>query len=421
MIGNVSNRRGREGAVNFDMPNSALLKIATLLSVFLTSNVISFVDHHFDTSFSLKPHQRIFNSNFICSNWHRKFSHSLELRENRCLRQALVDVQPPEKYTDDFDDEAIRLQAKDFFNDLRGVKSFVSVSDLATTYYFEEILQDGVATKKTLSDLAGGRRLMNFELFYSVCSSLNRLQDEFFIKLSDDAGEIERRDEARRLFNELRGEGLKVSVAALKELYYFDEMLADGVITKERLSKIIGRKRLLDFESFYRLSLEFDKLDRLEKESSNLDIEVDKMSHEGIKLNVEKEMAQGTASDYEEEMEIRREMTEDEVENARIADEKEARDTAAILGLFNKLSFGYDKVSIQSFNEWNIVKNMISEGSIEEETVNYLTGLLGITDNELNLTEFEQLLRLFDESTGSGIIEVRNYMHRLHDLLCFCL
>lgn len=400
------------------MPHHCLLEITALLSVFFTSTVISFVDHHFDSSFSAKRHRRFYYSGLIRCDQHIQFSTRLELlKQSNPRRQIFLNVQPSEEYSDDFDDKAIRLQATDFFNELRGSKSLVAISDLASSYYFEEMLQDGVVTKKTLSDLAGGRRQMNFELFYSVCSSLNQFQDDYFEKLSVNEGEIERRDEARKSFNELRGEGSKVSLAALKELYYFDEMLADGVITKDKLSDVVGKKRLLDFDSFYKVVLEFDKLNRVKTESSNPDVEANQTSNEVSITSHINDTAHSPASDRDEEMEIRREMTEDEVENARIADEKEARDTAAVLDLFDKLSSGSEKASVESFKGWSFIKNMITEKVIEESTVDCLTGLLGITDSELNLSEFEQLLRLFDESTGSGIIEVKSPTHDIHFFL----
>ena len=399
------------------MAYHSLLEITALLLVLFTSTVICFVGQHFDSSFSLKSHQRLFYSEYIQCDRRIKFFSTVKLRKHSSLlRQTFLNVKTSEEYTDDFDDKAIRLQATDFFNELRGSKSLVAISDLASSYYFEEMLQDGVVTKKILSDLAGGRRQMNFELFYSVCSSLNQLQDDYFEKLSVNEGEIERRDEARTLFNELRGEESKASLAALKELYYFDEMLADGVITKKKLSDIAGKKRLLDFDSFYKIVQEFDKLNRVETESSSLEVEVNQTSNEVSTVSHVKNTTHSAASDRYEEMEIRREMTEDEVENARIADEKEARDTAAVLGMFDKLSCGSEKVSIENFKEWSVIKNMVSERIIEESTVDCLTGLLGLTHSELDYAEFEQLLRLFDESTGSGIIEVRSRPHHFHSL-----
>lgn len=310
------------------------------------------------------------------------------------------------------DDSEIRFAAQTFFNELRGTKPSVAVKDLASSYYFEEMLQDGVVTKKDLVNLTLGKRLMDFELFYSVCCKLNRLQDDFINSSSYDIDHLTKKDEAKVLFNELRGDGTKVSLEALKSIYYFDEMLKDGIVTKEVLTKITQRKRQFDFEIFYKVCCELDNLTAVKVEAFDEKARTDNVTDDAAPKVVltEAEEKRVQMIDRAEELEIRREMSEDELENARIAHEKESRLSTAITGSYNKLLKGSPKLSIENFKNSQMVADMFAEGIIEAETVDSLVGILGFTD-DLDMEEFEVLLRLLDEATGSGIIEVQDLHH----------
>lgn len=305
------------------------------------------------------------------------------------------------------DDSEIKFAALTFFNELRGTKPSVSVKDLASSYYFEEMLQDGVVTKEDLSKLTLNKRQMDFALFYSVCCKLNRLQDDFVNSASYNIDDLTKKDEAKELFNELRGEGTKVSLAALKSIYYFDEMLKDGIVTKEVLANITQKKRQFDFETFYKICCELDNLTapKVELVDENLKAESVGDDAEPKKQLTEAEEKHLEILDKAEELEIRREMTEDEVENARIAVEKESRLQIAISGSFNELLGGSQKLSIEKFKNGQIVADLLVEGRVEADTVDSLVEILGFTD-DLDIEEYEMLLRLLDEATGSGLIEV---------------
>jgi hypothetical protein len=305
------------------------------------------------------------------------------------------------------DDLEIKFAAQTFFNELRGTKPSVSVKDLASSYYFEEMLQDGFVTKKDLANLTFGKRLMDFELFYSVCCELNKLQDDFVNSTSYNIDDLTKKDDAKALFNELRVDGSKVSLAALKSIYYFDEMLKDGIVTKEVLADITQRKRQFDFETFYKICCELDNLTAPKAEVFDDNLPAASVGDEAEprKKLTEAEEEHVQILDKAEELEIRREMSEDEVENARIALEKESRLQVAITGSFNKLLGGSQKLSIEKFKSGQIVADMLAEGVVEPDTVDSLAGILGLKD-DLDIEEYEMLLRLLDEATGTGLIEV---------------
>lgn len=305
------------------------------------------------------------------------------------------------------DDEDDLEMTQTFFNELRGTKRSVSVKDLASSYYFEEMLQDGFVTRKDLTSLTFGKRLIDFELFYSVCCKLNRLQDDFVSSSSYNIDDLTKKDDAKVLFDTLRGDKPKVSLLALKSVYYFDKMLEDGFVTKELLTNITQRKRQFDFETFHRICCDLDNLTapKLELFDENLPTESAGDGTEPKKILSEVEEKHARILDTAEELEIRREMSEDEVENARIALEKESRLQIAITGSFNKLSEGSQKLSIENFKNGQIVADMLAEGVVEVDTLDSLAEILGLKD-DLDIEEYEMLLRLLDEATGWGLIEV---------------
>jgi hypothetical protein len=319
-------------------------------------------------------------------------------------------------------DEETRLYAQDFFNELRGTKKAVAVKDLASSYYFESMLFDGAVTRKQLADIVGGKRVMGFEEFFDVCITLNRLQDEFSSSGDYDYDKIAKLNVAREVFDNLRGSKPKLSVTVFKSLYYFDEMIKDGIISKESFSIMSDGKRQLDFETFFRISTELDKLIE-EYDSANVSdkqtVDYEKRGHNTALIDNQIRIIDDTGSnlifnqavgDSGEQMgsrTARRDVfTEDELENSRKSEEMESLLRSALSGVYNMLSNGSTCLSLEKIKKWEVVDELLLERYIEKDTVDYLASILGLTD-DICLEDFVLFVGLLDEATGMGIMEVR--------------
>lgn len=318
-------------------------------------------------------------------------------------------------------DEETRLYAQDFFNELRGTKKAVAVKDLASSYYFESMLFDGGVTRKQLADIVGGKRVMGFEEFFDVCITLNRLQDEYSSSDDYDNDKIAKVNEAREVFDNLRGSRPKLSLTVFKSLYYFDEMIKDGIISKESFSIMSDGKRQLDFETFFRISTELDKLIE-EYDSTNVsdkqNVEDEKLGHNTALVDNQIRIIDDTGSklifnsavgDSGEQTGLRTArrdvFTEDELENSRKSDEMESLLRSAVSGVYNMLSNGSTYLSLENIKKWEVVDRLLLEGFIEKDTVDYLASILGLTD-DIRLEDFVLYVGLLDEATGMGIMEV---------------
>ena len=318
-------------------------------------------------------------------------------------------------------DEETRLYAQDFFNELRGTKKAVAVKDLASSYYFESMMFEGAVTRKQLADIVGGKRVMGFEEFYDVCITLNRLQDIFFSSDDYDDDKVAKLNEAREVFDNLRGSKPKLSVTVFKSLYYFDEMIKDGIISKESFSILSDGKRQLDFATFFRISTELDKLIE-DYDSANVsdkqNVKDEKLGHNTALIDNQVRIIDDTGSklifnpavgDSGDQMGSRTarrdDFTEDELENSRKADEMESLLRSAVSDVYNMLSNGSTCLSLEKIKKWEVVDRLLMEGYIEKDTVNYLASILGLAD-DIRLEDFVLFVGLLDEATSMGIMEV---------------
>ena len=314
-----------------------------------------------------------------------------------------------------------RLYAQDFFNELRGTNKAVAVKDLASSYYFESMVHEGSVTRKQLTDIVGGKRLMGFEVFYDICITLNKLQDEFFSSNDYDDKKIARLEETRTIFDNLRGLKPKLSVSVFKSLYYFDEMIKDGIISKESFAIMCQGKRQLDFEAFFRICTEVDNLIE-EYDSTNVldkqNVEHEKLGHKkdfidkeisiidgmGSKFTIDPALSDG-AEQVRAETARRVTLTDDELENSRKSDEMENSLRSAVSCVFNTLSDGTSSLSLDKIEKWDVIDRLLTQGVIERDTVDNLAQILGLMDDIL-LEDFVQFVGLLDEATGTGIMEV---------------
>lgn len=319
--------------------------------------------------------------------------------------------------TDGDDQIDERLSTISFFNDLRGVKAKVPLSALIGSYYVEEMLQDGVVTKKQLTDIAQGKRQLDFELFYEVCNTLNKLQDDFVASDAYDSVKIAEQDEAKKVFNELRGDKNTVSVTAVKSLYYFDQMIKDGVITSQQFSEMTSRKRQFDYDLFYATCSKLDSLiDASEskgvKEGVKEEEDVDEEAEERIEVN-DTISTEGTATSPAEDLRGQREQDQlfidiiDRSNERELEEKKEIQVVSIIRELFSKLHTEAGIVTIQSFKNLPVVENMLAENVIDTTTIDTLVSILDLKDS-MDFDDFNQLVRLLDDSTGMGLVEVQH-------------
>ena len=314
-----------------------------------------------------------------------------------------------------------RLYAQDFFNELRGTNKAVAVKDLASSYYFESMLHEGSVTRKQLADIVGGKRLMGFEVFFDICITLNKLQDEFYSSNDYDDKKIEKVEQTRTIFDNLRGLKPKLSVSVFKSLYYFDEMIKDGIISKESFAMMCQGKRQLDFETFFRICAEIDNLIE-EYDSPNVldkqNVDHEKLGHKKDFLDKEISIIDGMGSKFTidpafsggveqvgAETTRRLTFTDDELENSRKSDEMENSLRSAVSCVFNLLSDGTSSLSLDKIEKWEVIDRLLTQGVIEKDTVDNLAQILGLKDSIL-LEDFIQFVGLLDEATGTGIMEV---------------
>ena len=315
--------------------------------------------------------------------------------------------------TDGDDQIDERLSTISFFNDLRGVKAKVPLSALIGSYYVEEMLQDGVVTKKQLTDIAQGKRQLDFELFYEVCNTLNKLQDDFVASDAYDSVKIAEQDEAKKIFNELRGDKNTVSVTAVKSLYYFDQMIKDGVITSQQFSEMTSRKRQFDYDLFYATCSKLDSLiDATESKVVKEEEDVEEEAEENIEVN-DSISVNGIATSPAEELRGQREQDQlfidiiDRSNERELEEKKEIQVVSIIRELFSKLRSESGIVSIQSFKNLPVVENMLTENVIDTTTIDTLVSILDLKDS-MDFNDFNQLVRLLDDSTGMGLVEVKH-------------
>ena len=315
--------------------------------------------------------------------------------------------------TDGDDQIDERLSTISFFNDLRGVKAKVPLSALIGSYYVEEMLQDGVVTKKQLTDIAQGKRQLDFELFYEVCNTLNKLQDDFVASDAYDSVKIAEQDEAKKIFNELRGDKNTVSVTAVKSLYYFDQMIKDGVITSQQFSEMTSRKRQFDYDLFYATCSKLDSLiDATESKVVKEEEDVEEEAEENIEVN-DSISVKGIATSPAEELRGQREQDQlfidiiDRSNERELEEKKEIQVVSIIRELFSKLRSESGIVSIQSFKNLPVVENMLTENVIDTTTIDTLVSILDLKDS-MDFNDFNQLVRLLDDSTGMGLVEVKH-------------
>lgn len=343
----------------------------------------------------------------------------------KCIRASVTVENPGGAHVVDGDlkssennEEDARLSAQSFFDDLRGTKMKVALSALLDTYYVEEMLQDGVVTKKQLTVMAQGKRQLNFELFYEICCALNKLQDIFVASDDYDVYEIAKQDEAKALFNELRGDKSMVSVTALKSLYYFEEMLQDGAITAKQFTDITHRKRQLDFQHFYDACTRLDALTAVVEELGADVKSEDKITDKIMDTNLSSKLSQlpieerrPVVSEAEKEFEVDKKLREEDdaerLVERDIEEKKEIKVDTIIRTHFMNLAIDSNEVSVNQFKNWPIVISMLIEGVIDTGTVDNLLSILGFADN-MTFAEFNELVHLLDDATGMGLIEVKN-------------
>ena len=347
------------------------------------------------------------------------FCQSLRQVQLHCIPTKLLDT-PIAPYEDLSSIEveeagAAKLSAQAFFDDLRGTKAKVALSALIDTYYVEEMLQDGVLTRKQLIAMAKGKRQLNFEMFYEMCSALNNLQDVFIASDNYDINKIGKQDEAKALFNNLRGEKSTVSVTALKSLYYFEEMLQDGAITSKQFIDITRRKRQLDFESFYDACSKLDSLTASVeshedgRRSQNEINDTVTNSHTSLNSPSTTDDKSALAPQIQKQSEVDQQLEEEDLAERLLVREievkKEIKVDAIIRANFMKLACSSNKVSLKNFKKWSVVEGMLADGVIDTDTVDCLVTTLGFAEN-ITLEEFNQLVLLLDDATGMGLIEV---------------
>lgn len=346
------------------------------------------------------------------------FRQSLRQVQLHCTPITLLDtanVTCEDLSSSEVEEAAARLSAQSFFDDLRGTKAKVALSALIDTYYVEEMLQDGVLTKKQLIALAQGKRQLNFEMFYEMCSALNNLQDVFIASDNYDINKIAKQDEAKALFNNLRGEKSTVSVTALKSLYYFEEMLQDGAITSKQFTDITRRKRQLDFESFYEACSKLDDLTAAVESLEDDKIPVNKTgeteTNSDTSLNPPSTTDDKSVLDPEnqKQSEVDKQIQEEDLVERQLERDlevkKEIKVDAIIRAHFMKLACSNNKVSLKNFKSWTVVEAMLADGVIDTNTVDSLSELLGYVEN-VTFDEFNQLVLLLDDATGMGLIQV---------------
>ena len=347
------------------------------------------------------------------------FRQSLRQVQLHCIPTKLIDT-PIVPYEDLSSIEveeaaAAKLSAQAFFDDLRGTKAKVALSALMDTYYVEEMLQDGVLTKKQLMAMAKGKRQLNFEMFYEICSALNNLQDVFIASDNYDISKIVKQDEAKALFNNLKGEKSTVSVTALKSLYYFEEMLQDGAITSKQFIDITRRKRQLDFESFYDACSKLDTLTAAVeshedgRRSQNEINDTVTNSYTSLNSASTTDDKSVLAPEIQKQSEVDQQLKEEDLaerlREREIEVRKEIKVDAMIRANFMKLACSSNKVSLKNFKNWSVVEGMLADEVIDTDTVDSLASTLRFAEN-ITLEEFNQLVLLLDDATGMGLIEV---------------
>ena len=407
-----------------------LLRVIFFLQVLLFTKSYGFLSSGSIRSFSYEKDTR------------NRYSRDRWTCSNACCRLPAVS---PQSNIDDFglgvsviDDSNLqsteaetRLYAQDFFNELRGTNKAVAVKDLASSYYFESMLHEGSVTRKQLADIVGGKRLMGFEVFYDICIALNKLQDEFYSSNDYDDKKSEKLEETRTMFDNLRGLKPKLSVSVFKSLYYFDEMIKDGIISKESFSMMCQGKRQLDFEAFFRIRTEVDNLIE-EYDSPNVlneqNVEHEKLGHKKDYIDKEISIIDGMGSKFTIDPALsgveqvgaenirRLTFTDDELENSRKSDEMENALRSAVSCAFNILSDGTSSLSLDEIEKWEVIDRLLTQGVIGKDTVNNLAQILGLKDKIL-LEDFIQFVGLLDEATGTGIMEVCSLPFRYPPIL----
>eukprot|EP01042_Synura_sphagnicola_P033413 gene33413-42912_t len=191
-------------------------------------------------------------------------------RDVRGGRPSVSDDLNDEEDEDDVDEdiaaaaevseEEYRAYVLSVYDQLRGKKSSVSVSDVLGWDQVKEILSEGLVEKSELEELLskwgkktgkGGEASLDFESFYGFMQEMDEIL-EYEDDAEDDEDEEEddgeegddeeiTDEEMREMFDEVRGKRSGVSVKAFKKWDEVSGMVADGEVTMSAIDDELKR------------------------------------------------------------------------------------------------------------------------------------------------------------------------------------
>jgi hypothetical protein len=263
--------------------------------------------------------------------------------------------------------------AKELYDELRGSKEQLSVAAMKGWEDIKDLVKDGLVSQKdvdkVIADVAGAQKQVAFEEFYAIVSRLEDMayeaageeeedaddddeeegkageEDEY--DEDEDVDEADLRADAQELFDGLRGSAKTVPVSAIATIPDVQDLLADGLLTKEELNSLVadvnGKAKTLAFNEFFRVIAAIDAI----------------------------------------------------ADRADANDEETMREVAQ--ELYDDLRGSKDQVSLSAFKSWADVKDLLEDELITEDQFDeIITDVLG-GGKQLNFEQFYELITRLDE------------------------
>ena len=323
-----------------------------------------------------------------------------------------ADLSTPEKVEEG---ESFEEVAQELFDELRGKSDKVSVAALKEWEDVKEMIASKVMSSVDLDEaiksIAGAKKSLDFEQFYRLVELL----DDFYIygTDADDKSDVEvlpgkgfgsktamkqipsqnvnlEDDEniqeiLRESFDSLKGKNGKVTVKALRAWDEANELISSGIVSKEAMDEIISQSlgegnKDFDFEGFCQVVNLID-------DSASASVEATEGGRdffgaeddELVDLSGDEMVFDGAALSPEELDEYAREV-------------------------FDQMRGDKNTVSLKTFMQWSDLKEMISEGILDKETVDILSQEVGTgKGGEMSFEQFKELLRMVDEAAAAFV------------------
>ena len=313
-----------------------------------------------------------------------------------------------EEESESFDDlsEDVEDDLRELFDELRGKEETVTLAAFKKLPDVKDLIESGYITvdevdaaiDKTLGK-KGISKVETTKIGFETFSELIQFIDDMAAD-NEEASEDELTDDElfTEIFDSIKGAKGKVT---LQTFFAWDAVtsgIAEGLITKEKIDELIDKvvgvkgasknpKTLLDLSQFKSLAAQMEEEVSL-KDGGIIDVEAEEVTDSKSNLPVAVSKAPVK--------------TEGEADGAE-SDEDDDVEEELIEDIFDKIADKNGKLSLKAFNNWEDLKELISDGAISKELVNEIVAdVLQGKSTTISKEQFVEIVDRIDRLTDEG-------------------